>query len=93
MYAIICYDRPDSAALRDQHRAEHQKFLGENSQKILFGGPLKDTADGPSNGALLVVDCKTRQEAEALIGADPFKRGGVYQSVTVRAFKQVFPPK
>ena len=93
MYAIVCYDRPDSAALRDQHRAEHQKFLGENSRKILFGGPLKDTADGPSNGALLVVDCKTRQEAEALIGADPFKRGGVYQSVTVRAFKQVFPQK
>ena len=93
MYAIICYDRQDSAALRDQHRAEHQKFLGENSKKIIFGGPLKDAADGPSNGALLVVDCKTREEAEALIGADPFKRGGVYQSVTVRAFKQVFPPK
>jgi uncharacterized protein YciI len=93
MYAIICYDRPDSAALRDQHRAAHQEFLKIHSARIVFGGPLKDTAEGPSNGALLVVDCKTREEAQALIGADPFKKGGVYQSVTVRAFKQVFPQK
>ena len=93
MYAIVCFDRPGSAALRDQHRSAHQKFLGENAKKILFGGPLKDTPDGPSTGALIVVDCATRQEAEALIGADPFYRGGVYESVAVRAFKQVFPPK
>jgi uncharacterized protein YciI len=51
MYALICFDRPDSAALRDQHRSAHQKFLSENSNS------------------------------------------GVYESVAVRAFKQVFPPK
>ena len=91
MYAILCFDRPDSAALRDAHRAAHQKFLNENSKKILLGGPLKNTPDGPSTGALIVVDCATREEAEALIGADPFYRGGVYETVSVRAFKQVFP--
>ena len=93
MYAILCFDRPDSAALRDQHRAAHQDFLKLNNKKIVFGGPLKNTADGPSTGALIVVDCATRAEAEALIGADPFYRGGVYESVAVRAFKQVFPQK
>jgi uncharacterized protein len=93
MYAIVCLDRPDSAALRDAHRTAHQKFLSENSSRIVFGGPLKNTPDGASTGALIVVDCATRAEAEALIGADPFYRGGVYESVAVRAFKQVFPPK
>lgn len=93
MYAIICFDRPDSATLRDLHRAAHQEFLKSNDRKIVFGGPLKNAADGPSTGALIVVDCATRAEAEALIGADPFYRGGVYESVSVRAFKQVFPLK
>ena len=93
MYAIVCFDRPDSAALRDAHRAAHQDFLKLNSNKILFGGPLKDTPEGASTGALIVVDCKTRKEAEDLIAADPFYRGGVYESVAVRAFKQVFPQK
>jgi len=93
MYAIICFDRPDSAALRDAHRAAHQQFLKANSAKIVFGGPLKNVPDGPSSGALIVVDCATRKEAEALIGADPFYAHGIYESVAVRAFKKVFPPK
>ncbi len=91
MYAIVCFDRPDSVSLRDQHRAAHQKFLGEQARKIVFGGPLKNSADGPSTGAIIVVDCGTREEAEAFIHGDPFHRAGVYESVSIRAFKQVFP--
>ena len=93
MYALVCFDRPGSATLRDQHRAAHQGFLRLHEKRIVFGGPLKDAADGPSTGALIVVDCATRAEAEALIGADPFYRNGVYESVSVRAFRQVFPQK
>ena len=91
MYAVICFDRPGSSALRDAHRVAHVAFLDANAARIVYGGPLKNTADGPSTGALIVLDCATRAEAEAVIGADPFYRGGVYESVSVRAFKQVFP--
>lgn len=91
MYAIVCFDRPDSAALRDAHRAAHGEFLEKNSSRIVYGGPLKGRADGASTGALIVVDCATREEAEAFIAADPFRQAGVYESVAVRAFKQVFP--
>ena len=77
-----------------QHRAAHvavpRKIF---SAKIVFGGPLKNTPEGASTGALIVVDCATRKEAEALIGGDPFYRNGVYESVAVRAFKQAFPQK
>ena len=93
MYAIVCFDRPDSAPLRDQHRAAHQEFLKTNSSQVVFGGPLKHTAEGASTGALIVVNCATRAQAEAFIAADPFYRNGVYESVAVRAFKQVFPTK
>ena len=91
MYAVICFDRPDSASLRDTHRAAHMEYLNANAARIAYGGPLKHSADGPSTGALIVLDCATREEAEAIIGADPFYRAGVYESVSVRAFKQVFP--
>src|SRR5262247_1825614 len=63
MYAIVCFDRPDSASLRDAHRADHVKFLDLHKKQIVFGGPLKSTPDGPSTGALIVVDCATRKEA------------------------------
>jgi uncharacterized protein len=93
MYAIVCYDRPDSASLRDAHRAAHMEFLKTNAAKVVFGGPMKNTPDGPSTGAIIVVSCATREEAEAFIKGDPFHRNGVYESVAVRAFKQVFPQK
>ena len=93
MYAVICFDRPGSASLRDAHRAAHVQFLNSNSAKIVFGGPLKDAVDGPSTGALIVLDCASLEEADAIIKADPFHRGGVYESVSVRAFKKVFPQK
>jgi uncharacterized protein len=92
MYAIICFDRPDSAGLRDAHRAAHLAFLNANAARIVFGGPLKHASDGPSTGALVVLDCATREEAESFIAADPFNRAGVYESVSIRAFKRVFPP-
>ena len=91
MYALICFDRPDSAPLRNAHRGAHLQFLEASAGKIVFGGPLKATPDGESTGALIVVDCATRKEAEAFIAADPFYKGGVYESVAVRAFKKVFP--
>ena len=93
MYAIVCFDRPDSQSLRDAHRAAHQDFLKQHSARVVFGGPLKGTPEGPSTGALIVVSCATRKEAEDFIGADPFYRHGVYESVALRAFKQVFPQK
>ncbi len=91
MYAIVCFDRPDSASLRDKHRAAQVQFLNANASRIVFGGPLKASADGPSTGALIVIDCATREEAEAFIAGDPFRTGGVYESVSIRAFKKVFP--
>jgi hypothetical protein len=91
MYAIVCFDGPDSGELRDSHRTAHQEFLQAHSSKIAYGGPLKGRADGPSTGALIVVTCATRGEAEAFIAADPYNRAGVYETVEVHAFKQVFP--
>jgi len=91
MYAIVCFDAPDSGGLRDSHRTAHQEFLQAHAAKIAYGGPLKGRADGPSTGALIVVNCATREEAEAFIAADPYNRAGVYETVEVHAFKQVFP--
>jgi len=91
MYALICFDRPDSAPLRNAHRGAHLQFLEANADKIVFGGPLKNKPDGDSTGAIIVLDCATRKDAEAFITEDPFYKGGVYESVAVRAFKKVFP--
>src|SRR5205085_9587763 len=89
MYAIICFDRPDSARLRDSHRAAHVQFLNTHAARIVFGGPLKGSAECPSTGALIVGNCATREAAEALCGGHPVHAGGVYERVSSRACHQV----
>ncbi len=91
MFAVICFDRPDSARLRDANRARHLEHLEANLDKIAFAGPLKNDEDGPSVGTLIVLDVGDRAAAEAIAHADPFYEAGVFESVVIRPFKKVFP--
>ena len=85
MYAIVCSDRPDSAASRDAHRAAHLEFLNKHSKQIVFGGPLKATPEGASTGALIVVDCATREEAQALVSYCRYPPKGQRSNGPIRA--------
>jgi len=92
MYALICFDRPGSAPLRDANRDAHMAYLTENRERIVYAGPLK-SEDGSelSNGAIIVIDAGDRDAALAFADGDPFKQAGVFESVVIRPFKQVFP--
>ena len=92
MYAVICFDRPESAHLRDAHRDAHLAHLNANVDRVVLAGPLKAEDGVASTGAIIILDVTTRQDAEAFVNADAFYTGGVYESVVIRPFKKVFPP-
>ena len=56
MYAIICFDRPGSADLRNANRESHMTHLEANIKKIVFAGPLKDEEGVASTGAIFILD-------------------------------------
>ena len=91
MYALICFDRPGSAPLRDVHRIAHMAYLEANVGRIVLAGPLKAEDGVASTGAIFILDVATREDAEAFVDADAFNTGGVYESVVIRPFKKVFP--
>jgi hypothetical protein len=39
-FAILIYDEPDSAVLRDQHRQTHLDYLKVSDAQTLFAGPF-----------------------------------------------------
>ena len=91
MYAIICFDRPASSALRDANREAHMAHLEANVEKIIFAGPLKDEEGVASTGAVFILDADNREDAEAFSNGDAFNTAGVYESVIIRPFRKVFP--
>ena len=69
--------------VRPQHR-EYLSALKEQG-KLVASGPFED-----DSGALIIYEAETAEEAVALIEADPFRAAGVFQSYTMKPWRQVF---
>ncbi|MGH8487970.1 MAG: YciI family protein, partial [Gammaproteobacteria bacterium] len=64
--------------------------------RVLIAGPHPaiDSEDpGPAGftGSLIVAEFDSLEEAETWAKEDPYMTAGVYQRVTVKPFKKVFP--
>jgi uncharacterized protein len=68
-------------------RPGHREYLGKLKEagKIVASGPFED-----DSGALIIYEADTQAEAEAMIDNDPFRKAGVFQSYTIKPWRQVF---
>ena len=97
-YAISGEDIPDSLEKRLAARPEHLeriKVLQEEGRLILAGPyPAIDSPDpGPAgfSGSLIVAEFESLEAARTWAEADPYATAGVYDKLTVRPFRKVFP--
>jgi uncharacterized protein YciI len=98
LYAIIGEDISDSLGQRMSARPAHLKRLQElqDEGRLVLAGPHPaiDT-DNPGNagftGSLVVAEFDNLQAAQQWANADPYIDAGVYDKVTVKPFKKVFP--
>jgi uncharacterized protein len=77
-YAILAWDGPDGSSKRNEHRAAHFAHIETIMETIAIAGPLK-TDDGNFAGSMLVVKADSPTEAEAILRADPYFAGGVWE--------------
>ena len=98
LYAIVGHDVPNSLAARLAARPAHVerlKTLQQEGRMILAGPfPAIDSPDpGPAgfSGSLIVADFASLEAAQAWAAADPYVAAGVYESVSVKPFKQTMP--
>lgn len=88
LFVIIGHDGPDGPAKRPEVRPRHLDHLRPLSARgqVKLAGPLTDRT-----GSLIVVDVANLAEAWALVSRDPYVTEGVFASVEVHPFTQVFP--
>lgn len=98
LYAMIGEDVPASserrAAARPAHLARLQELIAGG--RLILAGPFPaiDAADpGPAGmtGSLVVAEFESIEEARSWLNADPYVTEGVFATVTVKPFRQVFP--
>lgn len=92
VFALIGWDAPDSAALRQKHRPLHLEGLNALSAagRLRQAGPLLDRAGQPC-GSLVVFEADDLAAAQAFAAADPYIVNGVFASYDVHETKVVLP--
>ncbi|MBV5292525.1 MAG: YciI family protein [Curvibacter lanceolatus] len=93
LYVFHLIDRPGSAALRLQTRPEYKACLAQLQERIAFAGPLLQDDGQTMIGSLLVIDFPGRAAAEAWLAQEPFHRSGLYASVQIHAFSNLWPQR
>ncbi|OCG74638.1 YciI family protein [Microbacterium sediminis] len=89
-YLIETFDKPDHVALRTKLRPAHLDYLATVAPKLIAcGAKLSDDGE-TADGGIYLVDVDTREEAEALIAADPFARGGLFDRVHVQRWRKAY---
>ncbi|MDT4332655.1 YciI family protein [Methylomonas sp. MED-D] len=98
LYAIIAEDRPGSLPKRLAARPAHLERLQnlQDEGRLVLAGPhpaidSDNPGDAGFSGSLIVAEFADLDSARTWADADPYFSAGVYASVTVKPFKQVFP--
>jgi len=87
LYALICRDKPGHLETRKANRDAHLAYIQETGV-VTQAGPFLDEA-GDMCGSLVVLDVETMDAAQAWAANDPYAKAGLFENVTIQAWKKV----
>lgn len=89
-WMIVSEDAPNGAAIRADRVVMDAHWAYELSikHKILCAGSLRTDDGGTPIGSLLVLDVETREEALAIINADPATKAGLRTKMMVKRWNK-----
>ena len=93
IFVFHLLDRPGAAPLRDAVRPQHKAYLAAVAERIAFAGPLLSDDGLQMVGSLLAIDFDSRESAQRWQQDEPFTRAGVYASVAIHPFQNLWPQK
>ncbi|HMA16210.1 MAG: YciI family protein [Bacteroidota bacterium] len=90
-FALTCIDKAGHSQVRADNRPAHLDYLKANLDRLMIAGPLLADDGVTVQGSLLVIEAADRAAAEAFAAGDPYAKAGLFESVTIKAFKKVLP--
>lgn len=93
IFVFHLIDKPNAIAMRLELRPIHKDYLAKMADKVAFAGPLKSDDGKDMIGSLLAIDFPDRAAANEWIRNEPFTKAGVYATVSVYPFENLWPQK
>ena len=89
LFALICTDKPNSMALRQEVRPKHLAYIEQSKTKVALAGPFL-SEDGQSMvGSLIVVEALNIAEAKAFSANDPYALAELFSGVEIKPWRWV----
>jgi hypothetical protein len=94
LWCIICFDKPNTAAKRNELLPAHRAYLDKWDPEIFFSGPQQTDDASQAVGSLFVLNVPNRARAQEFIDGETFNRAGIFEKVTIaRTRKFHFHPE
>jgi uncharacterized protein YciI len=91
LYVISCVDKADHLHIRMENRPAHVDHLKSNLDRLVLAGPTL-TEDGETpTGSVIIMEFDNQAEAEAFAAADPYAKAGLFETVTIKPWRQALP--
>ena len=84
-------DKPgeEGRAIRAKAREEHLAYLEKHAAIMVLGGAtLADPPDDARTGSVLIVNVKSRAEADAFARDEPFRKAGLFARYTLTRMRR-----
>jgi uncharacterized protein YciI len=89
LYIIYCEDKDSGATeIRQRHRGAHLAYLAKHEHLLVLGGALLADDGDARLGSVLILNVRSRQEAEAFAAGEPFRNAGLYKSVKLTRMRR-----
>ncbi len=90
-FAIMMYDEPNSAAMRDERRAAHLEYLKAFDDQTLFAGPFTTDDESADLGSFRLADFPDRAAAEKHVADEPYVIGGIQKRWEIHRWRGSVP--
>lgn len=87
LVALIARDKAGALEIRKANREAHLAYAAE-SGLVSQAGPFLDD-EGSMCGSLLILDVEDMDTAQGFADNDPYAKAGLFESVTLTAWKKV----
>ena len=86
-FALMTKDKPGALQTRLDNREAHLAYIADTGV-VEMAGPVLDD-DGQMCGSLIVLEVADMAAAQDWAKNDPYAKAGLFESVTLRAWKKV----
>ena len=88
LWAIVCTDKPNTAAIREKVLQPHRDYLGSQKGILVLAGATQSDDGATAIGSLFVVNVDSRAKAKAFSDGDPFTQNGVFANITITRMRK-----